>query len=192
MSTVQSLNQRDYLHRAATNRLGLWLFLVSDTFLFGGLMVSRWALWGNTRPDLNQILGLIVTAILLISSFSMNRAEVAITHGDRTQFVVFISLTLLLGIVFLAGVVGVEWQNAPFRASTNAYGAVFYMMTGMHAFHVLSGVIFLLFVLRNGAQGRYTVERHWPVEAAAIYWHFVDVVWIFYFPALYLMGALVR
>ena len=190
MSAVHSLTQHDYLHRVATNRLGLWLFILSDSFLFGGLMVSRWALWGNTRPDLNQVLGLIVTSVLLISSFSMNRAEVAIAHGDRRQFIVFISLTLVLGIAFLAGVVGVEWQTAPFAASTNAYGAVFFMMTGMHAFHVFTGVIYLSFILRNGVRGRYTTERHWPVEAAAIYWHFVDVVWIFYFPALYLMGAL--
>ena len=153
-------------------------------------MVSRWVLWGNTRPELNQILGLIVTSVLLISSFSMNRAEVAVAHGDRKQFLGFISLTILFGIIFLVGVVGVEWQNAPYAASTNVYGAVFFMMTGMHAFHVLSGVIFMLFILRNGLRGLYTIDRHWPVEAAAIYWHFVDVVWIFYFPALYLMGVL--
>ena len=132
MSTVQSISRHDYLLRVANNRLGLWLFIVSDTFLFGGIMVSRWVLWGNTRPELNQILGLIVTSILLLSSFSMNRAEVAIAHGDRKQFIIFLSLTLLLGIGFLAGVVGVEWQNAPYAASTNVYGAVFFMMTGMH------------------------------------------------------------
>jgi cytochrome c oxidase subunit 3 len=192
MSAVQSISRHDYLLRVANNRLGLWLFIVSDTFLFGGIMVSRWVLWGNTRPELNQILGLIVTSILLLSSFSMNRAEVAIAHGDRKQFIIFLSLTLLLGIGFLAGVVGVEWQNAPYAASTNVYGAVFFMMTGMHAFHVLSGVIILSFVLRLGLRGKFTEERHWPVEAAAIYWHFVDVVWIFYFPALYLMGVLTR
>ncbi len=192
MSAVQSLSRRDYLLRVANNRLGLWLFIVSDSFLFGGLMVSRWVLWGNTRPELNQILGLIITSVLLISSFSMNRAEVAIAHGDRKQFIAFLTLTVLLGITFLVGVVGIEWQNAPYAASTNVYGAVFFMMTGMHAFHVLSGVIFLLFILRLGLRGLVTVERHWPVEAAAIYWHFVDVVWIFYFPALYLMGVLTR
>ena len=64
MSAVPNLTQHDYLNRVAYNRLGLWLFIVSDSFLFGGLMVSRWALWGNTRPELNQILGLIVTSIL--------------------------------------------------------------------------------------------------------------------------------
>jgi cytochrome c oxidase subunit 3 len=64
------------------------------------------------------------------------------------------------------------------------------MMTGMHAFHVLTGVIFLFVILNNGRRGHYSHEKHWPVEAAAIYWHFVDVVWVFFYPALYLFGNL--
>lgn len=192
MSTARSLTRHDYLLQVANNRLGLWLFIISDTFLFGGLMVSRWVLWSNTRPELNQVLGLVITSVLLLSSFCMNRAEIAIAHGDRRQFTIFLSLTLLLGFTFLVGVLGVEWPNAPYAANTNAYGAVFFMMTGMHAFHVLTGLIILVFILRLGLRGYFTEERHWPVEAAAIFWHFVDVVWIFYFPALYLMGVLTR
>ncbi len=190
--TTKAESLTRYRHNAATNRLGLWLFILSDVFAFAGILVSRWALWGNTRPDLNQVLGLIVTSVLLISSFSMNRAEVAAAHGDRKQFMIFMSLTILLGIAFLAGVVGIEWQESPYAPSDNIYGAIFYLMTGMHAFHVLCGVIFLLLVLRNGLRGLYTPEKHWPVEAGAIFWHFVDVVWIFYYPAIYLMGNLVR
>ena len=71
-----------------------------------------------------------------------------------------------------------------------AAGAVFFMMTGMHAFHVLSGVIFLLIVLNNGRKGLYD-KKNYPVEAAAVYWHFVDLVWIFFYPALYLIGTLI-
>ena len=70
-----------------------------------------------------------------------------------------------------------------------AEGAVFYIMTGFHAFHVLTGVILLYVVYQNGRRDLYTPERHWAVEAAATYWHFVDVVWIFFYPALYLMGT---
>jgi cytochrome c oxidase subunit 3 len=92
----------------------------------------------------------------------------------------------------LLGVVGVEWQIAPFTAADNALGSLFYTMTGFHALHVLTGVIFLWIVYNNSKKGLYTVERHWPVEAAAIYWHFVDVVWIFFYPALYLMGRVLR
>jgi cytochrome c oxidase subunit 3 len=188
---AKTLTQAEYRYKAGTNRLGLWLFLLSDSFMFGGLLISRIALWGNTRPELNQYLGLVVTSVLLISSFFMNRAETAAAHGDRKNFFVSISITLVLGIAFLLGVVGVEWQIAPFSPSADVYGAIFYTMTGLHALHVLSGVIFLLFILNNYRKGIYTPERHWPVEAAAVYWHFVDVVWIFFYPALYLMGKLI-
>lgn len=179
----------DYAYRLGTNRLGLWLFILSDSFVFGALLVTRFYLLGDTRPDLNQFLGLVVTSVLLISSFFMNRAEVAIRHNDRQSFLFSTTMTLLLGIAFLVGVVGFEWRLAPFGPGDGAVGAVFYMMTGMHAFHVLSGVIFLIIVLRNGLRGHYTAERHWAVEAAANYWHFVDVVWVFFYPALYLIGV---
>jgi len=75
------------------------------------------------------------------------------------------------------------------RSWDGVEGAIFYMLTGMHAFHVLTGVIFLIIVYRNGRKGNYTSEKHWAVEAAAVYWHFIDVVWIFFYPALYLIGT---
>jgi cytochrome c oxidase subunit 3 len=180
----------EYHYKTASNRLGLWLFIISDAFMFGGLLVARYALWGNTRPELNQTLGLLVTLVLLISSFFMNRAELAIRFGDRKDFLRNLTITIGLGILFLVGVVGIEWPAAPFSASENVYGAIFYIMTGMHAFHVLTGVVLLLVVFNNGRKGLYTVERHWAVEAGAVYWHFVDVVWIFFYPALYLIGTL--
>jgi cytochrome c oxidase subunit III len=180
-----------YAQRASNNRLGLWLFIISDSFVFIGLYVSRLILWGNTRPELNQILGLIVTTILLISSFFMNRAEIGFKYGDFKTFNRGIRMTIVLGIVFLIGVVGVEWQLAPFGPSDGVYGAVFYMMTGMHALHVLSGVIILLVVYRNARRGVYSPERSFPIEGAAVYWHFVDVVWIFFYPALYLIGQVI-
>jgi cytochrome c oxidase subunit 3 len=185
--TINPIDQ--YKFKVGTNRLGLWLFLISDTFLFGGLLVTRVFLWGNTRPHLDQTLGFIVTSLLLVSSYFMNRAETAAAYGDRKNFLRGVLITMVLGIVFLVGVIGIEWQIAPFRPSDNIYGAVFYMMTAMHALHVFSGVVFLAIIYRNGKKGLYSAERHWPVEAAAIYWHFVDVVWIIYYPALYLMGT---
>ncbi len=191
MST-QATRITDYRYKLGTNRLGLWLFLVSDAFMFGGLLVTRFYLLGGHRPELNQTLGLIVTSVLLISSFFMNRAETSIAHGDRQGMVISTAITLLLGLAFLVGVVGFEWRTAPFGPADGPQGAVFYMLTGMHAFHVLTGVLFLAIVLRNGLRGRYSTERHWAVEACANYWHFVDVVWIFYYPALYLMGTVVK
>jgi cytochrome c oxidase subunit 3 len=186
-------DQHSYEYKVVTNRLGLWLFLLSDSFVFGGLMVMRLNLLGLTRPHLDQALGLAVTSVLLLSSFFMNRAETAMKFGDRRGFVTNIIVTLILGIGFLLGVVGVEWPRAiaeGVTASSNTYGAAFFMMTGMHAFHVLTGVIFLFIVLRNGSRGLYD-KQGYPVEAAAVYWHFVDLVWIFFYPALYLIGKLV-
>jgi cytochrome c oxidase subunit 3 len=178
----------EYRYRTGTNRLGLWLFLLSDSFVFGAWSpVST----GDTRPELNQLLGLAVTIVLLVSSFFMNRAEISMEFGDQKSFSRSILTTIALGVIFLLGVLGVEWQIAPFSPSDNAYGAVFYMMTAMHALHVLSGVIFLTIVWNKGRKGYYSAERHWAVEAAAVYWHFVDVVWIFFYPALYLIGRIV-
>lgn len=185
-------DRESYEYKSGTNRMGLWLFLISDAFVFGGLLVMRLNLLGLTRPPLNQLLGLGITTVLLISSFFMNRAETSMEHGDRKGFVTNVIVTLVLGVGFLVGVLGMEWPMAMAEGitpSSGAPGAVFFMMTGMHAFHVLTGVIFLLVVLRNGSRGQYD-EKHFPVEAAAVYWHFVDVVWIFFYPALYLIGAL--
>jgi len=188
--TTQTLPLEDYRKKTATNRLGLWLFIVSDLFLFGGLYVSRFYLLGTSqRPDVSQILGLGVTVILLVSSFFMNRAEISIKYGDQKAFLRSTLITLVLGTLFLIGVVGVEWQVAHGGPGDGAAWSLFYAMTGFHALHVLSGVIFLAIVYRNGRKGLYSAERHWQVEAAAVYWHFVDVAWIFFYPALYLIGS---
>lgn len=177
-------------YRLGNNRLGLWLFLISDGFIFGALFITRFYLLGNTRPHLEQPVGLVVTVVLLISSFFMNRGETHMRHGNVKGFLRSTFVTLILGAVFIIGVVGVEWRIAPFGPADGAEGAVFYIMTAFHAFHVFTGVIFLLVILSNGRKGVYSKENHWGVEACAIYWHFVDVVWIFYYPALYLIGTI--
>ena len=183
-------NRESFAYKLATNRLGLWFFMLSDGFIFGGLLISRFNLLALTRPDLNQYLGVTVTTVLLISSFFANRAEVSMEHGNRTRAIVSLSVTIFLGLLFLAGVLGVEWRIAPFGPGDGAQGAVFYSMTGFHAFHVLTGVIFLSIILRNLARQRYSPEKHWAVEAAVVYWHFIDLVWIVFYPSLYLIGTL--
>jgi cytochrome c oxidase subunit 3 len=195
---IYKLNQDDhgeghdsYAYKTGTFRVGLWLFLLSDAFVFGGLLISRFNLLGLTRPHLNQTLGLAVTSVLLISSFFMNRAETSIAHGDQKAFMTGTLITMVLGLLFVVGVVGLEWQLAKIEdviANKDVAGAIFYMMTGMHAFHVLTGVLLLFTVWNKGRKGLYTAEKHWGVEAATVYWHFVDVVWIFFYPALYLIG----
>ena len=121
-------------------------------------------------------------------------------HGDKKGFMNYTLITFVLGLGFLLGVVLVEWRLAAEEGLTASFGnpavgpmgAVFYMMTGMHAFHVLTGLIFLAVVWNNARKGVYSEEKHWGVEAATVYWHFVDLVWIFFYPALYLIGNLVN
>lgn len=191
-----------YAARLRNNRLGLWLFCFSEIFLFGALLSARFVLWGNTRPDLSQVLGLLTTSILLLSSFFMNRAESAIAHDDRKTFSSGLLLTALLGTLFFVGVVFMEWNVfglelelfgvewfGHLKPGDGVFGGVFFAMTGMHALHVLSGIILILIVWYNGRKGHFSSEQHWGVEACAIYWHYVDVVWVFFYPALYLMGS---
>ena len=190
-----------YATQLRSNRLGLWLFMFSEMFLFGALFAARFVLWGNTRPDLSQEIGLLATGILLLSSFFMYRSEVGAAHGDRTRFLRSALLAALMGTIFFVMVVVMEWNVfglsgelfgielfGHLKPSDGVYGGVFYAMTGMHALHVLSGIVLILIIWWNGRRGFFTPERHWGVEATAIYWHYVDVVWVFFYPALYLMG----
>lgn len=187
MSAITT-SQADYQKELDNNRLGLWLFFVSEAFMFAGLLATRFYLWGGTRPDLDQTVALAVTSILLLSSFFMNRAEVMITHDDRQGMMSNLLVTAVLGIAFLVGVIGFEWQGH-IRPTDGAYGAVLYGMTGMHALHVVSGIVFILIVWNNGRKGSYSAGRHWGVHACALWWHYVDLVWVFFYPALYLIGS---
>lgn len=186
-----------YAQRLRNNRLGLWLFCFSEVFLFGALLMARFYLWRDpstgaiVRPELDQLLGLGTTSVLLVSSLFMALGETAMAHGDRKTFSRNFLITAALGILFLVGVVGLEW-GGHLAPTDGTFGAVFYTMTGLHAFHVLTGVILILIVWWRGRRGAFTAEEHWGVEATAIYWHFVDVVWVFFYPALYLIGNAVH
>lgn len=195
-----------YATQVKANRLGLWLFFISEFFLFGALLITRFYLWnepgiGQTRPELSQELGLITTSILLLSSYFVYRGETAVTYGDQKAFTRSFMGAALLGLLFFVGVVVMEWNLfgislelfgiewfGHLKPSDGVYGGVFYMMTGMHALHVISGVGLLLVAWNRGRKGDYTPERHWGVEGIALYWHYVDVIWIFFYPALYLIG----
>lgn len=170
------------------NRLGLWLFFISDGLVFALLLAARFYMSGTATPDhVSQALGLGITSILLLSSLTAYRAETALAHGNVAAGRSMLLATIALGAVFLGGVV-MEWSIAEFAAS-EAYGTAFYSMTGMHATHVASGV--LLLVLAYGAAGRGVYSRGgvyaYGASAIVMYWHFVDVVWVFFYPALYLV-----
>ncbi len=192
-----------YLEFTRRNRLGMWLFFASEAFLFLALLVTRFYLWRGpdgevVRPELDQFAGLVVTAVLLLSSYFMNRAEVSIANDKRTDFLVSLLITAALGTAFLVGVVVWEWGMFPsivkghLKPTDGVFGAVVFGMTGMHALHVLSGVVLILNVWWLGRKGHFSSERHWGVEACAIYWHYVDLVWIFFYPAIYLIGSTIE
>ncbi len=176
--------------RLGMNRLGLWLFLISDSFFFVALLSSRYFLHGLDRPDeLNQLLGLGLTAILLLSSLSAYRAETAAAHGNLARSQRNILITIALGLLFLVGV-GVEWAEAfHFAPPSSGFGTILFTLTGIHALHVLSGILVLLSIYRLGRSGRFAGgEKSWPVEGAVKYWHLVDVAWVFIYPTLYLVS----
>lgn len=174
----------------ANRRLGLWLFIASESVLFLGFLIARYYMQGVHRPpEVNQLLGLVLTVILLVSSFTANRAEVSIGHDDRPAFLRNLLFTIGLGVLFLLGVVAVEWPEAMhFAPPSTGYGTALFSLTGLHAFHVLTGVIILLLVFLNGQRGRFSARDYWGVQGPVIYWHFVDVAWVFIYPTLYLVG----
>ncbi|MBI4336556.1 MAG: heme-copper oxidase subunit III [Chloroflexi bacterium] len=179
---------RHRLSRMALNRMGLWLFLLSETFFFAALISSRYYLQGLARPEtLNQALGLGITMVLLLSSLSAYRAETCIAHGDRKGFQQNLLATIALGLLFVVGV-AMEWREAFVHFPPNTgFGSIFFTMTGIHAFHVLSGLLVLTLVYMLGRRGHFSAGSSWGVEGAVKYWHFVDVAWVFIYPTLYLV-----
>lgn len=172
---------------SGNRQLGLWLFIASESMIFLALLAARFYLEGTHVPEeANQVIALAITSILLLSSISAYNAETAYVFGDQRRFLRAMSATIILGILFLVGV-GFEWREA-FHAfpPETTFGTVFFAMTGMHAFHVVTGLVLLGIVLARGraAPG----GDPWPVEAGVKYWHFVDVVWVFFYPTLYLIN----
>ena len=137
-------------------------------------------------PHLNQMLGLAITSLLLLSSFTAYRAETAFAHGNTAHGRAMLLATIVMGLLFFGGV-AYEWSIAEFSPG-EAYGTAFFSMTGMHAFHVVTGILFMLLIWARSGSGRFSgATQSWPVAAAVIYWHFVDVVWVFFYPTLYLL-----
>lgn len=174
--------------RRYINRLGLWLFIISEATIFAALLWARFALQGTSVSEhLNQTIGIIITSILLVSSLTAYRAESSHEAGDHRGLVTNTLLTLVLGLVFLIGV-AIEWGEALVAfPPTGGFGSIFFLMTGMHAFHVISGLIMFGLLYLNLRKGKISAD-HWGPEAVVKYWHFVDVVWVFFYPAIYLLS----
>ena len=133
-------------------------------------------------------LPLLNTLILLTSGTTVTWAHHAMLEGDRESVKKGLWLTIILGVLF-SFVQAYEYSHAAFAFKGNIYGATFYMATGFHGFHVLIGTIFLIVCLFRVYAGQFTPKQHLGFEFAAWYWHFVDVVWIFLFAAIYVWGA---
>ncbi|HEV8608786.1 MAG TPA: cytochrome c oxidase subunit 3 family protein [Thermoanaerobaculia bacterium] len=188
---------------------GMWVFLVTEILFFGGLFTA-YTVYRHQYPrafaeasrHLDITLGTFNTVVLIISSLTMALAVWSAAVGRRKAIVVFLLLTMALGAVFL-GVKAVEYTHkfhdhlvpgpsfhfeGPHAGPAEIFFSLYFTMTGLHAAHMIVGIGILTVLVLQARKGRYTPEYHNPVEVSGLYWHFVDIVWIFLFPLLYLLG----
>ncbi len=193
--------------------LGMWLFLITEIMFFGGMFtayaVYRYAYYNafiEGSSHLNVPLGAANTVVLIVSSLTMALAVHAAQRGKKKAMVAWLALTIVLGGAFL-GVKVVEYKDkydhglipgalwnpkheggvAP-PAEMQLFFSLYFAMTGMHALHMVIGIGIMLALMRMALRGRFSPEYYAPVEVSGLYWHFVDIVWIFLFPLLYLIG----
>jgi len=188
---------------------GMWIFLVTEIMFFGGMFtgytVYRYRLHeafmaGSDKLDL--VLGGVNTVVLILSSLTMALAVHAAQTNKRKQLIWFLILTMALGAVFL-GIKAVEYTHkfhenlvpgpsfqfdGVAHHRSELYFSFYFAMTGFHALHMIVGIALLAVILWMSVKGRFSSEYHNPVEVSGLYWHFVDIVWIFLFPLLYLVG----
>lgn len=189
--------------------LGMWVFLITEIMFFGGMFLA-YSVYRNFYPtvfgvassSLNAIIGAANTAILLCSSFTMVLAVRSAQLGRRQALILFLVLTLILGIAFL-GVKGYEWnekfvehhvpgptfhlEGTNLQGPAQLFFSLYFAMTGLHALHMIVGVGILTWLLIQSYKGKFTASYMTPVDIAGLYWHFVDIIWIFLFPLLYLI-----
>jgi cytochrome c oxidase subunit 3 len=176
------------------NWWGLLWFLLTEAVLFAYLIAAylyiraviapEWPPEGTER--LHLTLPAINTGLLLLSSLPIRYAGRSIQRGQQRGLVVGLALTILLGALFIV-LQGYEYAVAGFTPQTNVFGSIFYTLTGFHGAHVLIGLGMLSVALWHAARGRFSAERHFGVQAAELYWHFVDVVWVVLFVLLYVL-----
>ncbi len=184
-----------------SHRWGMILFIVSEVMFFFAFF---WAFFNASMAPGIQIGGVwppvgievlsawdvpfLNTILLLSSGAAVTWAHHAILAGWRSQAIWSLVVTIILAAIFTA-FQGLEYMEAPFSISDGAYGSTFFMATGFHGFHVLIGTIFLTICLVRLIKNHFTRSHHFGFEAAAWYWHFVDVVWLFLFVSIYWWGG---
>ncbi|MGH7798102.1 MAG: cytochrome c oxidase subunit 3 family protein [Candidatus Binatia bacterium] len=191
------------------SRIGMWIFLATEIMFFGGMFIG-YAVYRQAYAEafaqasnhLDVWLGGINTAVLICSSLSMALAVHAAQAGHRRQIVFFLVITMILGALFL-GIKFTEYYHKyeenlipglgfEFKEANAGQAAIFYSfyfaMTGFHALHMIIGLGLLSYLVIQAARDRFSPAYYTPVEITGLYWHFVDIVWIFLFPLLYLVA----
>lgn len=177
-------------------KLGMWIFLATEVLLFGGIFAGLFIFKYN-YPDIfregsNSLsipLGATNTVVLLFSSFTMALAVDAAQRSKQKQLVTSLVLTFLGACGFLV-IKYIEYKSKlshGIEPGVDLFFSVYYMATGLHGLHVLIGMSFIIFVLYRATKGRYHSENFGGVEVCGLYWHLVDLIWIYLFPLLYLL-----
>jgi cytochrome c oxidase subunit 3 len=196
--------------------IGMWVFLLTEIMFFGGLFLA-YIIYRAKYPDgfaiasntLDVRLGGLNTVVLIVSSLTMAMAVHSAQIGKQKKLIIYLVLTLILGCVFL-GVKAVEYEHkiatglfpaewtynwnehhsakAEYATQAHIFIWIYFAMTGLHALHMVIGAGMLLFLIYFAWRGKYSPAYYAPVELGGLYWHFVDIVWIFLFPLLYLLG----
>ncbi len=209
VDVIKEANQGDHTPVVALHlRYGMIMFIASEVMFF---VAWFWAFFdaslyyneadqylrlaatgGHWPPAGLEVLNpwhlpLLNTLILLTSGTTVTWAHHSLLHNDRSGLKWGLALTIVLGLLFTS-IQAYEYIHAPFAFKDNIYGATFFMATGFHGFHVIIGTIFLIVCLVRANLGQFTPQQHFGFEAAAWYWHFVDVVWLFLFTCIYVWG----
>ena len=180
--------------RVDARTLGMFLFIASEIMLFGSFFTAYFfvrisapgAQWPTPGHHLPVFVAGMNTIILVTSSFTMHWALQAIKRGNRAGLQAGLTLTFLLGLTFLLTQIR-EYSRIGFAPDTDAFGTIFYCLTGLHGAHVFVGLTLLLAATTRAYRGHYSAEAHHGVEIPGIYWHFVDVMWIVVYTTVYIL-----
>ena len=179
--------------RVEAQFLGMLLFIISEIMLFGAFFTAYFfirvvgeANWPAQGEELPVAIAGVNTAILLSSSFTMHWALEGARNENRRAMKMGLLTTALLGLTFLTIQVN-EYVHLGFAPHDNAQGTIFYGLTGLHGAHVFIGLSLLTFATVRAFRGHFTAKEHRGVEVPGIYWHFVDVMWIFVYSTLYIL-----
>jgi cytochrome c oxidase subunit 3 len=179
--------------RVDARTLGMFLFIASEIMLFGSFFTAYFFVrvaagtpWPTPGLHLPVFVAGINTIILVTSSFTMHWALQAIKRGNRAGLQAGLSLTFLLGLTFLLTQI-TEYARIGFTPHTDAFGTIFFCLTGLHGAHVFVGLTLLLAATIRAFRGHYSSEEHLGVEIPGIYWHFVDVMWIVVYTTIYIL-----